>query len=115
MTAEVAQADEVIPREAEEGYAGSFFVFGHGRCFSDAGRCEVPRTAARGPYDRRPPHQLTPHKHIVVPPPEIARRAAESRVGRVMVPVVPAASDSPAAAEEGLFWFERLAPLACEV
>ncbi len=47
-------------RSAENGYAGSVYVFGHGGCFGDQGHCDVP--TERRPFDARPPHQLTPAK-----------------------------------------------------
>ncbi len=64
-----AEANETTLREASEGYVGSLYVFGHGRCFGGVGHCEVPQ-GPRGPYDRRPPHKLARQKHtIVLPPP----------------------------------------------
>lgn len=44
-------------------YAGSFFVFGHGRCQGEAGHCDVP--SARDPFDLRLPHHLEPHVAIL--------------------------------------------------
>jgi len=46
-------------RDAGDGYAGRFHVFGHGGCFGDLGHCDVPG-ASDDPGDLRPPHQLTP-------------------------------------------------------
>jgi hypothetical protein len=43
---------------AENGYAGSVYIFGHGGCFGDEGHCDVP--TERRPFDRRPAHKLTP-------------------------------------------------------
>ncbi len=42
----------------DPGCVSSFFMFGHGGCAGQPGHCEVPDS--RRPYDRRPPHQLTP-------------------------------------------------------
>ena len=52
------------PRTPDEGYVGSFSVFGHGDCFGDEGHCDVrdPVTA----FDRRPPHQLVPTTRVLV-------------------------------------------------
>lgn len=53
-------------RDADAGhraYVGSFFVFGHGGCFGDAGHCDVP--TERDPFDLRPPHQLEPAIRIL--------------------------------------------------
>jgi hypothetical protein len=50
-----AQVD--TPKDRDHGYAGSFWVFGHGGCAGDEGHCEVPETLR--PFDFRPEHQLT--------------------------------------------------------
>ena len=39
-------------------YVGSYFIFGHGKCFGDIGHCEIRKD--RSPYDLRPSHPLTP-------------------------------------------------------
>jgi hypothetical protein len=44
-------------------YAGSFYVFGHDRCYGDEGHCEVPEE--RDPFDLRLPHHLEPATEIV--------------------------------------------------
>jgi hypothetical protein len=70
-----ANADRNTPRSAENGYAGSFYIFGHGGCLGDAGHCEV-NEDSREPYDFRPPHPLTPAvKQVTVTQPlqEIAK------------------------------------------
>jgi len=49
----------------ENGYLGSFHVFGHGFCFGDVGHCEVnDRGVAK--TDLRDPHPLAPAQKIVV-------------------------------------------------
>jgi hypothetical protein len=49
----------------DNGYLGSFHVFGHGFCFGDAGHCEVTNRGA-AKTDLRDPHPLTPEQKIVV-------------------------------------------------
>lgn len=44
-------------------YAGSFFVFGHGRCHGEEGHCDLPE--GRAPFDLRLPHHLEPETEIV--------------------------------------------------
>lgn len=44
-------------------YAGSFFVFGHGRCHGEKGHCDTP--AERDPFDLRLSHHLEPGVQIV--------------------------------------------------
>ncbi len=58
-------ADLHTPRDAASHFAGSFTVFGHSGCAGDAGHCEVP-TGPRDPFDRRPPHPLTPQTKTVI-------------------------------------------------
>jgi hypothetical protein len=49
----------------DDGYAGSFWIFGHGGCAGDEGHCEPP--AQLRPFDFRPEHQLTPvSKRVIV-------------------------------------------------
>ncbi|MGQ0574236.1 MAG: hypothetical protein ACT4RN_08525 [Pseudonocardia sp.] len=69
----------------EEGYAGSFHVFGHGGCFGDdEGHCEV---AARRAYDPRPEHPLAKAKKVVIATDAVRR--ALGRDGGLTVTVVP--------------------------
>src|SRR5215471_2746066 len=52
-------ASEQTAKTSENGYAGSFHIFGHGGCYGDdASHCDI-RSAPR-PYDPRPAHPLTP-------------------------------------------------------
>jgi tyrosinase len=44
-------------------YAGSFYVFGHGDCYGEAGHCEIP--SDRDAFDLRLPHHLEPGLQIV--------------------------------------------------
>ena len=55
-------ADETTDRLGDNGYAGSFHVFGHGGCFGDVGHCDV---VERDRFDPRPAHPLTPVLKIV--------------------------------------------------
>jgi tyrosinase len=90
-------ATEKTSLSAENGYAGSIYVFGHGGCFGDEGHCEVP--TERRPFDLRPPHQLIPAKMWF----EVtdALRQLPQRDERLVITVVPivtgeAATDLPA-------------------
>lgn len=56
-------ADHRTPRELDAGYAGSFYIFGHGPCFGDDGHCEVPAGPIH-PFDYRRPHPL--HARVAV-------------------------------------------------
>jgi hypothetical protein len=59
-----ADADIQTARAPASGYAGSFHVFGHGRCYGDEGHCEIP-TGPIHPFDYRRPHPLTLQVHVV--------------------------------------------------
>jgi hypothetical protein len=59
-------AGRSTPRTEDAGYAGSFYVFGHGGCFGELGHCDV-REAPKGVYDKRLSHPLTPQfKTLIV-------------------------------------------------
>jgi tyrosinase len=78
------EADETTERSAASGYAGSYFIFGHGGCLGDEGHCEVrPRDA----YDPRPGHPLSGARKVVIAT-EAVRRAAASG-DQLTVTVVP--------------------------
>jgi hypothetical protein len=67
------------------GYAGSFYVFGHGGCFGDAGHCDLPQRTDQ--FDPRRSHPLEPIKKVVMATDVI--RAAAVRGGSINVTVVP--------------------------
>jgi tyrosinase len=56
------KADERTPTNLRSGYAGSFYIFGHGGCFGDEGHCDVEQ---RAPDDPRGPHHLVPTDAVV--------------------------------------------------
>ena len=96
------------PKDAKHGYAGSFYVFGHGGCAGDEGHCEVPTGPAR-PSDLRPEHQLTTiTQRVIVTEP--MRRLAGKRITVSVVPVMdPAdAADLPDALVTDLLHFDRI-------
>jgi tyrosinase len=53
-------ADASTPPDRGDGYAGSFYIFGHPHCWGDEGHCQVPPGPLHG-YDDRPPHHLLPY------------------------------------------------------
>jgi tyrosinase len=70
------------------GYAGSFYVFGHGGCFGDPGHCDVPQTK-RDDFDPRRSHPLEPIKKVVVATEAIKAAAMTgSSLNVTVVPVV---------------------------
>jgi tyrosinase len=58
------EANPQTPLELDAGYAGSFYVFGHGPCYGDEGHCEVPAGPIH-PFDYRRPHPLNPQVLVV--------------------------------------------------
>lgn len=84
------KASEKTAMTAEEGYAGSFMVFGHGGCFGSEGHC-APNDRFSDEFDRRPPHPLTPQTLSVTITEALARVAAD----QVEVDVVPVVLADP--------------------
>jgi hypothetical protein len=80
-------ADANTPLVEANGYAGSFYVFGHGGCFGDLGHCDV--HVGTDPFDPRVSHPLEPIKKVVVATDVIKAAAARSStIGVTVVPVV---------------------------
>jgi len=85
-------ADEQTPKTPENGYAGSFHIFGHGGCFGDEGHCEVPDS--RRNFDYRPPHQLEPAEKSVKITDALKRALAQgSELHVTVVPVIMSANE----------------------
>src|ERR1700722_12413103 len=79
---------------AAPGYAGSFYIFGHGGCLGDTGHCDV---APRRRFDPRPAHHLTPVRKVVIATDAISR-ALDTGADELVVTVVPViTSTSPEA------------------
>lgn len=86
-------ADHTTPRKRENGYAGSFHIFGHGGCLGDPGHCEV-NEHEREAYDFRNPHPLTPAKKVVTVTEAVREYArANQEVTITVVPVITAANE----------------------
>jgi hypothetical protein len=80
-------ADETTPLDAENGYAGSFVIFGHGGCAGDEGHCEIPEHPD-DTDDLRLPHPLHPAtKPVVVT--DALRRIEGDTFTITVVPVLP--------------------------
>ncbi|HXH37757.1 MAG TPA: hypothetical protein VNN08_03940 [Thermoanaerobaculia bacterium] len=67
------------------GYAGSYYIFGHGGCFGDIGHCDIPQK--QDAFDRRPSHPLEPIRKVVIATDAIKQAAAQS--AEIHVTVVP--------------------------
>lgn len=101
-----ANAGPETPMTDADGYAGSFFIFGHGGCFGDAGHCDLrmPRE-----YDPRPAHPMWPIDKTVIAT-EAVRRALAAGTS-LTVTVVPLPCGD---ADDDLFRFSDLEIVAYE-
>jgi tyrosinase len=81
------EASPSTPMEPEAGYAGSFYVFGHGPCYGDDGHCEVPQGPIH-PFDYRRPHPLNPRLAVVTIT-DALRRLIDAGASEFRVTVVP--------------------------
>jgi tyrosinase len=98
-------ADDSTPKTPENGYAGSFHIFGHGGCLGDPGHCEV-RDDPR-PFDPRPAHPLTPARKTVIA--TAALQQAMKAGAEITVTVVPKVlSGTPKTDMHNVLKFDRL-------
>ncbi len=98
------------------GYAGSFYVFGHGGCFGELGHCDIP-VGPRGPFDKRLPHPLTPQFKTVIVTDALRRllQASDDKKVRVtVVPVVPESQVSSTAKDVDPLKFESVSLITYE-
>jgi hypothetical protein len=86
-------------RDPSEGYAGSFWVFGHGGCFGELGHCDIAE-GPRGPYDKRPPHPLTPHFKTVIVTQALSRILQTSDAATITVTIIPVVPEGQILARE---------------
>lgn len=82
-----AEGDPGTPLEPGAGYAGSFYVFGHGPCYGDEGHCEAPAGPIH-PFDYRRPHPLNPQVFTVTIT-EALQRTIDAGGTEVAVTVIP--------------------------
>jgi len=98
------------------GYAGPFYVFGHGGCFGELGHCDIP-VGPRGPFDKRLPHPLTPQFKTVIVTDALRRllQASDDKKVRVtVVPVVPESQVSSTAKDVDPLKFESVSLITYE-
>jgi hypothetical protein len=80
-------ADANTQATEENGYAGSFYILGHGGCFGDAGHCDI--HPHQDNFDPRPSSPLEPIKKVVVATEAIKKAAAQGpHIGVTVVPVI---------------------------
>jgi hypothetical protein len=95
--------DELEP--GHESYAGSFSIFGHGRCYGSEGHCEAHAELRR--FDDRPSHPLTrAFKRVVIT--EALRRALQTGTRQLTVTFIVIAPDEDLPAGEPVLDFQGL-------
>lgn len=77
-------ADESTELTQENGYVGSFHIFGHGGCFGDVGHCD---SRSQRAYDPRPSHPLLPIKKVLMATDAI--KQAMTQGSEITITVVP--------------------------
>ena len=103
-------AGDVAPEEAgrdHERFAGSFSIFAPATCWGVDDHCDWSKGPV-SPFDRRPPHHLTPI-NVSMEITDVIRRLGDPDA--LTVTVHAARRDDPAA-EEGVLRFARLTALA---
>jgi hypothetical protein len=78
-------ADDRTPRSPDVGYAGSYFIFGHGGCLGDVGHCDI---TPRDPFDPRPGHALTPARKVLIATEAIRKLVRGGELTVTIVPVI---------------------------
>jgi hypothetical protein len=102
-------ADETTALDDQNGYAGSFVIFGHGGCAGDQGHCDLPENPD-DVDDLRFPHPLHPaDKPVIVT--EALRRVEGDTFTITVVPVLPG-EDAPRRAD--VLFFEGIDVLTYE-
>lgn len=79
-------ADESTELTPDNGYAGSFHIFGHGGCYGDVGHCEA--HVEQRAFDPRQSATLTPETKVVRAT-DALQRAAADQGEDITVTVVP--------------------------
>ena len=82
-----AGADATTARDPEQGYAGSFMVFGHNGCYGDEGHC-LPDQRTTDEFDLRAPHPLTPLTITTIATEAVRRAVEDPDVREIAVTVV---------------------------
>ncbi len=85
------EAGVETPLTPEEGFAGSFVIFGHGGCVGGEGHCDYSARPADA-FDNRPLHPLTPQTKLVDISAALKRVHADAdRLTVTVLPVMPGA------------------------
>ena len=86
------KANAKTPMTLDQGYAGSFYIFGHGGCFGNVGHCDINKPL--DDYDYRGPSPLTPTLARIEVTDALRQFAkTNSDISITIVPVVSAANE----------------------
>lgn len=102
-------APEVGPgaKPSDDGYAGSFTIFGHGGCSGDEGHCHVPEYQ-KDPFDFRPLHGLTPQTKLIDITEGLRRVCEEADHSHLQVTVVPVVPGEEADQPNDVLFFSAM-------
>jgi len=99
------KADASTPKTLAHGYAGSFYIFGHGGCFGDVGHCEI--NERLDAYDLRAANPLRPTL-ARVPVTAALKQFAKSHA-EISITVVPVVSSATALCDtKNVFRFQQM-------
>lgn len=98
-------ANQETPKNIDNGYAGSFYIFGHGgKCFGDIGHCTVPAHQRR--FDHRRSHPLTPiYTRVIVT--ETLEKIAKT-TNQITISIVPVVTRTKKKYSESILRFKKL-------
>jgi tyrosinase len=92
----------------ENGYVGSYHIFGHGGCFGGMGHCDIP-TEPRRTSDYRPSHHLRPqYKRIIITDAFKKLGKNTNKFTITIVPVLYGGSQSPQSETKEIIKFDRI-------
>jgi len=91
------------PRDPDNGYAGSYTIFGHGGCVGEEGHCD-PATRTTDAFDMRPPHPLVPITKTV----SITKALQATGGDSMTVTVVPVVPHPDGARSDDVLDFQRI-------
>jgi hypothetical protein len=98
------QADQNTNTTLEDGYVGSYHVFGHGNCYGDVGHCDI--TKSISPFDYRPSHPLTPAFKRIKITDQIKKIARDKK--ELVVTIVPIVSGDTEDQSKDIVKLERI-------
>lgn len=82
------KANQKTKKTSTNGYAGSFYIFGHGgRCYGGPGHCAIPTGVTSDPYDLRRSSPLTPTSRTVLITEQFIKSLKKDKITVTIVPI----------------------------